>query len=388
MRATAHDRRPCALWARPAPRHRPCTPKGGRAASNLSSTKAALRRQCIGPDAEQAEPCSNSGGHVPQCAAAARPHGAGVSRRVALLAGGALAGMSAHRPQGQAAFAAAPGTSTALAARLDAPTLVSPGSSLFTKPGLVTYPRWMFGTWRCTSTFDAFETPLGPAFVDASLLAAARAPLEQGGLGSSAQYELRFFSTLPDTFENQVRFALGVLPEDQVVADRAFNTRSMTNAYLDWDAVASVQYDPRAAPDRQTLEFQRVSPDMRPLPARRIEQYINNVLSEEGLTLGEAGQPRYTLSELSRQVTIGERSVDVTDYEVITDYVRSTDGNVQARQVTAVYLDARHPRYFEARGRAVAVYRYSLSLSRQLTPVYSGTEAVCVQTPKDVVQCV
>ena len=74
-----------------------------------------------------------------------------------------------------------------------------------------------------------------------------------------------------------MRFALGFLPEDQVVADRAYNTRSMTNAYLEWDAVASVQYDPRDAPDRQTLEFQRMSPDMRPLPPRRIEQYINNV---------------------------------------------------------------------------------------------------------------
>ena len=111
-------------------------------------------------------------------------------------------------------------------------------------------------------------------------------------------------------------------------------------------------------------------------------------VSEEGEAPGETGQPRYTLSELSRQVTIGERSVDVTDYEVITDYVRHTGSDVRARQVTAVYLDARHPRYFEARGRAVAVYRYSLALSRVPTPVTGGSDAVCVETPKDVVQCI
>ena len=102
----------------------------------------------------------------------------------------------------------------------------------------------------------------------------------------------------------------------------------------------------------------------------------------------EPAQPRFTVSELSRQVSLGVRSVDVTDYEVITDYVQESDGAVRARQVTAVYLDPRHPRYFEAGGRAVAIYRYSLGLSRTLTPVYDGTSAACVQTPKDVVQCV
>ncbi len=54
-------------------------------------------------------------------------------------------GASVGRPQGQAAFAAAPGSAPALNARLDAPTLVSPGSSLFTKPGQVYYPRWAWG---------------------------------------------------------------------------------------------------------------------------------------------------------------------------------------------------------------------------------------------------
>lgn len=75
----------------------------------------------------------------------------------------------------------------------------------------------------------------------------------------------------------QLRVQLGFgMPQDEIVPDRAFNTRSTTNAFLGWDAVASVQYDAREAPDRQTVEFARIGPDMRPLPPKRIELYLNN----------------------------------------------------------------------------------------------------------------
>lgn len=82
------------------------------------------------------------------------------------------------------------------------------------------------------------------------------------------------------------------------------------------------------------------------------------------------------------------RSVEVTDYEVLTEYMRQSDDTVTARQVTAVYLDPRNPRYFNAGGRAVAIYRYSLSLSRVPTPTGDGGTVTCVETPKDVIQCI
>lgn len=56
----------------------------------------------------------------------------------------------------------------------------------------------------------------------------------------------RYFSTLPSTFENEMRVNLGLgIPNAATIADRAYNTRQMTNAYLGWEAVASVGYDPR-----------------------------------------------------------------------------------------------------------------------------------------------
>lgn len=48
----------------------------------------------------------------------------------------------------------------------------------------------------------------------------AQAPPDQGGLGNEVSYSLRFYSTLPDTISNNLRVALGLLPQDTVIADR------------------------------------------------------------------------------------------------------------------------------------------------------------------------
>lgn len=42
----------------------------------------------------------------------------------------------------------------------------------------------------------------------------------------------------------QVNLGLG-MPRDAIIADRAFNTRESTNAFLGWQAVDDVEYDPR-----------------------------------------------------------------------------------------------------------------------------------------------
>lgn len=70
----------------------------------------------------------------------------------------------------------------------------------------------MFGEWDVMARYSAFDTPLGAAFVDPSFLEAARAPIEQGGLGSSTSYKMRLFSTLPDTWDNNVSSCLATQP--------------------------------------------------------------------------------------------------------------------------------------------------------------------------------
>jgi hypothetical protein len=57
---------------------------------------------------------------------------------------------------------------------------------------------------------------------------------------------------------------------------------------------------------------------------------------------------------------------------------------VSARQRTLLYLEPRDQLYFSARGRAVAAYDYELQLERVAV---EGATA-CVETPKQVTQCI
>lgn len=85
----------------------------------------------------------------------------------------------------------------------------------------------MFGEWACESTLAAFSLPKGPDVAPREAAAVAR--LE---LGRPVRYTSRFYSTLPDSFANALRVNLGVVPQQRVIADRAFNRASQTNAVL------------------------------------------------------------------------------------------------------------------------------------------------------------
>lgn len=255
-------------------------------------------------------------------------------------------------------------------------------------PKQLYYPRWMFGEWQVDMEFVALRTPLGRDFVPRGFLQAAEAPAEEGGLGSTYSFRQRFYSTLPDTLDNRLRVNLGLgMPRDAIIADRAFNTRESTNAFLGWQAVDDVEYDPRAAPLRQVVTLSRLAPDTAPLPPRRLELFINALSQEDGPPEGGADTAFYT-SELCRQVLLGVRQVEVKDYEIMHSYRLTGPGAAEGRQRSCLYLQPQEERFFQAAGRAVAVYDYRFSMRRLPPPgdAPSGA-AACVQTPKAVWQC-
>ena len=80
--------------------------------------------------------------------------------------------------------------------------------------------------------------------------------------------------------------------------------------------------------------------------------------------------------------------VDVTDYELLHEYRLDKEGLVTGRQRSALYLQPQEAKYFEAGGRAVAVYDYDFVMRRVPPPEDAPAGAVaCVPTPKGVVQC-
>jgi hypothetical protein len=142
---------------------------------------------------------------------------------------------------------------------------------------------------------------------------------------------------------------------------------------------------------------------MQPLPPQRVELYLNNLRGEELLpaaaegddTSGENGSSSssnanrvFVSSELCRQVVLGVRQVDVQDYEIMHRYELLAPGRIRAVQRTAVYLEPRDALYFKAGGHPVAVYDYELELVRTEVADTLGRPVACVETPKDVVQCI
>ncbi|KAG7671449.1 hypothetical protein NADE_000913 [Nannochloris sp. 'desiccata'] len=290
------------------------------------------------------------------------------------------------------ASAAAPGSSENLylLPRLDAvPGSISQPSYLAPwDPKTIYYPRWLFGQWNVTSTFTSVATPL-KKYVPEGFLQQANAPSEDGGVGSTYNYALRFYSTLPDTFSNNARFMLGLgYPEDAIIADKAFNTKQTSDAFLGYTgAVASVEFDPRDAPLRQTVELSRLGPDMVPLPPRRIELYVNALKSEQPGGVEGDGKI-FVTSELARQVLVAVRDVQVTDYEVINEYRLIAPGKIEGRQRSLLYLTPQDPNYFRAGNKAVTMYDYAFTMTRESPEADAPQGAVaCVPTPKDVIQC-
>lgn len=97
----------------------------------------------------------------------------------------------------------------------------------------------------------------------------------------------------------------------------------------------------------------------------------------------------FVASELLRQVLLGVRDIKVQDYETINEYSLVAEGHVQGVQRTAIYLEPRDPLFFQAGGRAVAVYDYSIEMRRREAPEDARAmgAVACVLTSKGVVQC-
>jgi hypothetical protein len=86
-------------------------------------------------------------------------------------------------------------------------------------------------------------------------------------------------------------------------------------------------------------------------------------------------------------VLVASRQADVSDYEVITQYSRSPEGDVTGLQRVALYLQPQDALYFRSGGASVAVYDYRLTLERVPAPPDAVGAVSCVLTPKSVVQC-
>ena len=261
---------------------------------------------------------------------------------------------------------------------------------------------FLFGAWETNATLIRKMYPYGTDFVPSTSLVEGSPRYREEKVGDSAVYETHFFSTLPNSLENQwvVNAGLGV-PKSKIIADRRYNAIAINTAYKQMTPLLDVLWDPRKDPTRLTYTFGAglVTDDLRPLGEKRGEIFITNRRSEAttiGDDVDENGNPVFCVAERFRSVTLTPGNVVVSDMEVATEFVLldpSNGGNhIRALSRLAVFL-VPNPNsregvlWQEVEGKAVAIYDYELDMRRKQEILPSGQMAVCVETPKGVVQC-
>jgi hypothetical protein len=268
------------------------------------------------------------------------------------------------------------------------------------------YAPFLFGAWDVTATLKQKAYPFGKDFVPSKSLLEGSPRNRNEQVGDATSFQLHYFSTLADTLSNQMTVNLGLgVPKPQIIADRAFNTISMSRAYQQLTPVEEVDWDYSADPTRLTLRFGAapLADDMRPLGQRRGEVYLTARASEllvpsedTAAATAAAGSDYYCAAERSRSVTLGPGIVITADQESITEFQRIDEDSVRAISRIAVYLTP-NPNsregvlWQQVGGKAVAFYDYEWNMKRikEEFVLRDGSKVLrpCVATPKDVVQC-
>ncbi len=193
--------------------------------------------------------------------------------------------------------------------------------------GALVYPEWFLGTWQVRTTLTDLAAPLGEKIINRQAFAASRSLK-----GKPVSFRARFIRN----------------SRQEVVADLAFNNRSISEAYFGKENIVRVEAGPEE-PNRQVLTLKGNRRGELITLRRRTEQ---------------PGTNQFDVAEFYQQTFIGSRVPNLRGIETTTLYRRTRDDRIGADQVTAVFLDPRDPAYFDARNRPVTLYRYRLDFER------------------------
>ena len=214
------------------------------------------------------------------------------------------------------------------------------------------YPKWMAGEWEVTSEYVAKAFPKGEQLVYRNVRAGS-ARSESEAIGDKTVFAFRY-RAVPRRQKDH-------LP---VVQDRAFNTASMLNAYAGYRRVNNIEYFPDKDPTRMVMNYPTVDPrDMRPLPPKRTEVFINN---RDGAASPDGNS--FACSELFRAVTLGAGTSAVADSENASLFVFDpATGVISGTQRSMIYLvpspnSREGDLYMQTGGKAVAVYDYKITM--------------------------
>ncbi len=108
------------------------------------------------------------------------------------------------------------------------------------------FPSWLQGTWWVESTFKGASFPQGNRFIGRTTPG-----LQKGSI----------IAAMPDVGAGPLSFQLRfVRSGNKVVADRPFNYRQTVDAFLGYEAVQKVDYEPENNPTRAVSQSVNFTP--------------------------------------------------------------------------------------------------------------------------------
>jgi hypothetical protein len=197
------------------------------------------------------------------------------------------------------------------------------------------YPTWFAGDWQATTTLIDLTAP--------------QPNVTSPGFESSRQ-------SLNQPIDFAVRFVLDA--KGDIVSDRAYNGLNIARAYLGESSIIRVEVDPTNPNKQATL----LAND------RQLISIVN------GRAI-ESTPDEFITTEVFQQIFRGTSQPYLNSVETTTSYHQDGD-QIKADQITAIYLSPKDADYFKAIGKPVALYRYTLTLKRELKPNKAELERV------------
>ena len=210
------------------------------------------------------------------------------------------------------------------------------------------YPDWMAGTWKVTNILEEQVAPFAPDIVSPGF------EDNQKYIGEPIVFPVRFGKEyhIPET---RWFFIPSITKENPVVADRAFNGKSIAQAYLGKDSVLRVAVDPQD-PNKQITFLKGGIKSISQVTKRAVEELSSDL---EEIRFAD----RFIATEVTQQLFKSPNKIYLNEVETTSDYHLLDPHNIEATQITAIYLSPQDPVYFQAGDRPVAIYRYHLDLS-------------------------
>ncbi|WP_206813978.1 DUF6816 family protein [Chroococcus sp. FPU101] len=208
------------------------------------------------------------------------------------------------------------------------------------RKGDIYYPEWLQGIWNVTSILTEQIAPFAPSLVTPGF-ESNRRYLEQ-----PITFTVRFQS---QTTSEPQKWPLPPLSSttSKIIADRKFNGLHIAQAYLGETGVLSVETVRQNPTCLITI-----------LPQQR--QLISTTIghSQDSPSTGQ-----FIATELTQQQFKIDSSLFINEVETTTAYHLVNPKQIEAEQITAIYLSPQDPNYFQAFDQPVALYRYRLLLS-------------------------